>query len=424
MRRVVLIVCDSLRRDLITPAAAPTLAALAERSADFVRCTAVFPSVTRVTSASIATGCRPASHGLLGNTMVLDEGDGLVCLSVGKPEFRERMRRATGGTLRRPTLAERLARAGGSIVMSNVSPGAAYFQDPDGHGWVYHRSGSFAPGLAPVPSADSLAIEQGNVGDAAMTDRFCEEILARRRPAVAVLWLSEPDYTGHRAPLGSPAHRDAIAGADRCVGRVQEALEALGDGDDALLVVCSDHGMETVGRTIPLERMLVDAGLKASVGSRDVVVAPNGTAALISRASTAKATADDLRCFLEGQDWVQRVFAGPELAAIGLPLDGPLALAVTLRADDRPNEFGVRGHSDIVFDPESTLDYTGCGQHGGLGAHEQRPFLFVSGGGFLPGPRAEAGVSPIDIAPTALRHLGLAWTGADGRPLAPTPPRP
>src|SRR5262245_14600266 len=142
MRRAILIVCDSLRRDLISPGTAPTLAALADVSADFTGCRGVFPSVTRVTSACIATGCRPAAHGLLGNTMVLDEGDGLVCLSVGKPEFRERMRRATGGTLRRATLAERLAGAGGSIVMSNVSPGAAYFQDPDGHGWVYHRSGS------------------------------------------------------------------------------------------------------------------------------------------------------------------------------------------------------------------------------------------------------------------------------------------
>src|SRR5262249_14260542 len=258
--------------------------------AEFVNCTSVFPSVTRVTSACIATGCLAASHGLLGNTMVLDEGDGLVCLSVGKPEFRERMRKATGGTLRRPTRAERLAGVGRSIVMSNVSAGAAYFQDPDGHGWVYHREGSFGPGLRPVPPADHLAIDQGNAGDAAMTDRFCEDILKTRRPTLAVLWLSEPDYTGHRSPLGSPAHLDAIAGADRCVGRVLETLEVLDDGDETLLVVGSDHGMETTTRTIPLDRLLVESGLKASPASRDIVVAPNGTAALISRSPRARAT--------------------------------------------------------------------------------------------------------------------------------------
>ncbi|MGH7331712.1 MAG: alkaline phosphatase family protein [Candidatus Rokuibacteriota bacterium] len=422
MRRAVLVVCDSLRRDLITPATAPALAALAETSADFINSRGVFPSVTRVTSACIATGCRPASHGLLGNTMVLDEGDGLVCLSVAKPEFRERMRRATGGTLRRATLAEHLARTGGSIVMSNVSPGAAYFQDPDGHGWVYHRAGSFAPGLVPVPAGDQLVLEQGNAGDATMTDRFCEDVLIRRRPPLAVLWLSEPDFTGHRTALGSPAHRAAIAGADRCVERVRETLDVVGDGDDALLIVCSDHGMETTGRTIRLDQLLVDAGLKASVMSRDVVVAPNGTAALISRSRAARATVEDLRRFLEAQDWVARVLTGAELAEQGLPTDEALAVAVTMRADDRPNEFGVRGFSDIVLDPEATLDYTGCGQHGGLGSNEQRPFLFVRGGGFAPGSRVNEGVSPIDIAPTVLRHLALPWTGVDGRPLPPRGP--
>ena len=45
--------------------------------------------------------------------MALDEGEGLVCLSVGKPDFRDRLYRATGRSLHVPTLAERLARAGG-----------------------------------------------------------------------------------------------------------------------------------------------------------------------------------------------------------------------------------------------------------------------------------------------------------------------
>jgi len=84
-RRAVLVVCDSLRADLIRPDTAPTLHALGRSVTNFTGCRGVFPSVTRVTSASIATGCHPGRHGLLGNTMVLDEGAGLVCLSVGKP---------------------------------------------------------------------------------------------------------------------------------------------------------------------------------------------------------------------------------------------------------------------------------------------------------------------------------------------------
>src|SRR5579864_5215125 len=130
-RRAVIVICDSLRRDLIDPAVAPFLSELRERAAAFAAHRSVFPSTTRASAASIATGCRPARHGLLGNTMALDEGDGLVCRSAGAPDFRDRMRRATGRTLQVPTLAERLRwHNEASIVCSNVSPGAAYFQDP------------------------------------------------------------------------------------------------------------------------------------------------------------------------------------------------------------------------------------------------------------------------------------------------------
>src|SRR6202045_3910053 len=131
MNRAVIVICDSLRADLISPAEAPFLTELGERSARFANHTSVFPSTTRTSAASIATGCLPARHGLLGNTLGIDEGDGLVCLSVGKPDFRDRLHRATGRTLHRPTPAQRGRRPGGTALpISNVSPGAAYFLDP------------------------------------------------------------------------------------------------------------------------------------------------------------------------------------------------------------------------------------------------------------------------------------------------------
>src|SRR5213080_260324 len=181
--RIVIVVCDSLRRDLIDPGDTPFLTELAERSAFFGAHRSVFPSTTRASAATIATGCRPARHGLLGNTMALDEGDGLVCRSAGAPDFRDRMRRATGRTLHVPTLAERLRWHGeSSVSCANVSPGAAYFQDPDGHGWVYHAAGSYGPGRRPIDDPASAALTKGLAGDRAMTERFCAEILEERAP--------------------------------------------------------------------------------------------------------------------------------------------------------------------------------------------------------------------------------------------------
>jgi arylsulfatase A-like enzyme len=418
MNRVVIVICDSLRADLITARDAPFLADLGQRSARFAAHRSVFPSTTRTSAASIATGCLPARHGLLGNTMALDEGDGLVCLSVGKPDFRDRLHRATGRTLHMPTLAERVGRAGETaIAISNVSPGAAYFLDPDGFGWVYNPAGSYGPGRRPLPAEEGLAISKGAEGDSAATERFCEEVLRRRAPAIALLWLSEPDYTGHHTPLGSPAHLQAIASADANVQRVAETVSSLDPtGENILFVVGSDHGMETVDETIDLDRLLIDAGLKQAPSSSDVVVAPNGSAALLYFADPAGALVEQVACFLESQAWVGRAFVGPSLAAAGLPTDSAMQIALTLKPDERANSHGVPGHSHVVWDALEPKDATGFGQHGGLGKNEQRPFLFVSGGGFAPGVR-ERRSSLIDITPTALQHLGLTTAGMNGQPL-------
>ena len=242
-------------------------------------------------------------------------------------------------------------------------------------------------------------------------------LLQERAAAIALLWLSEPDYTGHHTPLGSPAHRRAIASADENVRRVTETVMSLDPtGEDILFVVGSDHGMETVAETIDLDGLLIDAGLKRALISSEVVVAPNGTSALLYFADPAGPLVGEVARFLETQEWIGRSFIGPDLAAAGLPSGSPMQIALTLKPDERTNSHGVPGHSHVVRDAQEPKDNTGFGQHGGLGENEQNPFLFVSGGGFAPGPRHTLS-SLIDIAPTVLRHLGLPATGVDGQAL-------
>jgi arylsulfatase A-like enzyme len=414
----VIVICDSLRSDLIDPAGTPFLAELSERAARFAAHRSVFPSTTRASAASIATGCHPARHGLLGNTMALDEGAGLVCRSAGHPDFPDRLRRATGRTLHVPTLAERLRWHGeSSISCANVSPGAAYFLDPDGHGFVYHAAGSYGPGRRPVDDPASAALKKGLAGDRAMTARFCAEILEERAPSLAILWLSEPDYTGHHSPLGSPEHRTAIAGADGCARQVFETVRRLDpSGDDILFITGSDHGMETVADAIDLDALLIAAGLKEGPGSRDVVVAPNGTAATLYFAEPDSDLVPRVARFLVRENWVGEVFAGERLAAVGLPPHTAMRIAVTLANEERDNPHGVRGYCPIVQDPADSESKIGFGQHGGLGPNEQRPYLMIEGGGFATGVRRQP-TSLVDIAPTVLRHLHLDHDDMDGRAL-------
>ncbi len=415
-KRAVLVIWDSLRADLVGPEFTPRLAAASPAFCGFAKHSTVFPSTTRTASASIATGCLPARHGLHGNAMALDEGNGLVCLSTGKADFRERLRKAKGRTLLVPTLAERLAGAGGCIVFSNASPGAAFFQDPDGHGFLYNRAGSHGPGLIPVAPGEALTAPKGVAGDRSVTDRFCEEVLKERQPALSVLWLSEPDNTGHRNPLGGSEHRKAISGSDDCFAQVLEVVDRY-LGKDTLVMTGSDHGNETTDRVIPIEQLLVSAGLKRSLDSPDVVVAPQGTSALVYASAEARPRLPDVRRFIESQDWAGSTAGGAELAALGLDTSDSLALAVSLRKSEAANAFGIPGMSDLMLDRIEDLNHVGCGQHGGLGRWEMRPFLLVRGPGFPPGAIREERTCITDIAPTILRHLGLPCGGTDGSPL-------
>jgi hypothetical protein len=174
--------------------------------------------------------------------------------------------------------------------------------------------------------------------------------------------------------------------------------------------------MQTIRRRIDVGARLVEAGFKASADSGDVVVAPQGTSVVIHFAADARERLDAVARWLEAQDFCGRLYAGEALAQLGLPRDGTLCLAVTLAADDEANEFGVPGRSDVAENALGGESLPGHGQHGGLGHYEQRPFLAVRGPGFGAGARSSP-ASLIDLAPTILRHLGLAEDGLQGAAL-------
>ncbi len=417
MKRAVLMIIDGLRADLVTPEYTPALFRIAGSARFFSRHRSVFPSATRVNSASISTGCYPGTHGLFGNAIALDEGDGLRPVSVGPPEFRDRLRAVTGRTLLRPTLAERVRHNGGAVIYSNSSAGAAHMLDPDGHGWLYHRSGSFSPGLDPIEGTAHLNVSYDGAGDAETTARFCDAMRSDADVPFFITWVCEPDHSQHTLELGSGEHREVILGSDRCAAAVKETVEILrAQGDDVLFIIASDHGHETVDEIIPVEDLLVEAGLKASTDSSDVVFASSGMGALVYLSDTALERRGSIVRWLNKQAWCGEVYAGEGLERVGLAASNNLAVAFSMAKREVNNRFGVRGFGHVAKDRFMNTDEAGLGQHGGLGPYETNPFLIVDGGGFAPG-RTEFPSVNVDIAPTILRHLGLSAANLDGRPL-------
>jgi len=423
MQRAVVVILDGLRRDFVDPVRTPRLAEFTSRAERFPAYRTAFPSATRVVTATFATGCHPARHTLQGNSMALLENGHLVPHDVGLPNFLQHKRAVTGCSLAVPTMAERLAPHGGVIVFNNVSPGAAYAHDPDGFGHVYHRAGSFGPGRAAI---DALNVTLDAAGDRAMTERFIADALGARRPALAVLWLGEPDHIQHTVPLGSPEHLAVLREADRNAGMVIDTVERLRlAGDDILLIVGSDHGHETVSGVVDIEAELVSAGLKSSADSDDVIAMSSGTSSLIYLHSDSERQRDRLGDFLASRGWVGQSFGAANLGDIGQATHNGLAYAVSLKADTSANEFGIPGRSLAAMPRWGKPDRLGCGQHGGLGVFEQSPVLLVQGSDFVPGASRVGAVHVTDLAPTIMRHLAVAAPGMDGRHLqiAPQPSR-
>ncbi len=417
MKRAVVMVIDGLRADMVGDAYTPELARIVDGTRWFTEQRSVFPSATRVNSASIATGCWPKSHGLAGNAIALDEGNGLRPVSVGPPDFRDRLRRATGRTLHRPTLTERLRPHGGAVIYSNSSAGSAHMQDPDSHGWLYHRSGSFAPDMQPISGEEHLDVTYDAAGDAQTTRRFCAALDDPGDALLHLLWICEPDHSQHVLELGGPEHREVIAASERCALRVAASVDALRQrGDDVLFVIASDHGHETVDEVIPVNDLLVEAGFKESVDSSDVVLASSGMGALVYLSDDAFARCDAIADWIGAQSWSGEVYSGRRLEELGQRSDTALAIAFSMAKRDVENRHGIRGLSHVAGDIFMKSDAPGRGQHGGLGRYETNALLCIGGGGFSPGRTAHPSRT-IDIAPTVLRHLGIAFDGVDGVPL-------
>lgn len=419
MKRAVIVICDGHRDDFVKTELCPAITALEKQGRRFSNHYGIYPSATRASVASFATGCWPMTHGLQGNTMAIDGGAGLVMRDSGMPDIFDHMRDAFGRTLKTPTMAARLAAATGSaesaFVISNGSPGAARFHDPDHATYVYNRAGCFAPGGVAIADDPQLTLGKDGAADRSATERFCNELESGSTWQLAVLWLCEPDTTMHATVLGSDTHKLAIAGADACVGEVAKTVEALrGKGQDILFMVGSDHGQETVAKAIPLEQLLIDARLKESSSSTDVVVAPQGSAAHIYVAKKNMELASEIEAFCRDHAWCGALLAGDALRPTGQAPVHELALSISMRKYAEPNELGVPGVTDVVTSDAKPAKPKGYGSHGGLGAYERKPFLIATGGGMATGSVETGQTSLVNIAPTVLRHLGVGRQGMDG----------
>jgi hypothetical protein len=358
-RIFVLMVWDGLRPDFVTRSDTPALYALAHEGVLFERQHAQFPTVTLVNASALATGAPPSVTGIFGDTMYLGpalEARGVKLAGTALEQFATKPTRLestrllselnshavlAGDLLGMDSVVQEIAREGGYTAVIGKQGPTFLFDDrvltvtggKDDRGGP-HANYLFASDDAAAPPAEANEFfaalppaSRTGVSDEKVDDYFTrvavEKALPQARaaaaaghPALVVLWLHNPDLTQHRAGLGTVAAIQALHDADFNLAAVRSTIRKLGIQGDTDLMVASDHGFATIRLRVNLAGLLVEAGLKKSMDSNDVIVAPNGGSDLVYLSpaifKTPAAVRDRLQKivnFAEAQEWCGPIFS-------------------------------------------------------------------------------------------------------------------
>ncbi len=431
--KVVVVVFDGLRLDMVTPERMPRLASFAARSLWFREARSVFPSMTRVATTSVATGAPPAVHGIVGNAFLYPDVTPDFVLDTSRAEDLALAEQRLGRALpTAETFADRLAAAGLSLAIVHTgSAGSAYLLNPraaeHGH-WTFTILGEDA---TRTPDAVREAVEHFGPLPPRALPRFAEidyaervfreHVLATMAPDVALIWFNEPDTSSHYRFIGSPETGRILTHADAAFGRILDAIEARADASETAIIVASDHGQIAGTGVIELDRLLTEAGHPAAMASQRplkgaAVALTGGNMGEIRLRDGDRDRRDAIARWLMGRDEIGMVFTASEDAILG-SVDGTFStslvglahergpdLVYVLRSELGPDDHGLPGRGLITAGDVPA----GGGMHGGLNRHELNTVLMLGNVAATTPGLSEAPCGLVDIAPTILDLMGLA----------------
>ncbi|HXN85666.1 MAG TPA: alkaline phosphatase family protein, partial [Candidatus Binataceae bacterium] len=354
---VIMMVWDGLRPDSVTTRDTPNLSEMAHQGTRFDRHHSMYPTLTMVNAAALATGAAPGQNEIVGNTMyyapALEDkgavlGAGPLKDKIDKPISNENSAMIAalnsdnafaGHLLGLDTIAQQVERDGGYLAVAG-KPGPAFFFDNRVESVKDGRDALGDPHRDYLFATDDLTMPEGASGDLKLPpasndgvadsarDEYSTRIVTDRaianaklasdggHPALIVLWQHNPDLTQHIAGLGTLPAIEALSNTDLNLAKIRAAIVSAGIADRTDIIVVSDHGFATIRMTIDLNALLTTAGLKKALDSDDVVVARNGGSDLIYLSKKEFPTDDARRDklqkivnFAQAQEWCGPIFS-------------------------------------------------------------------------------------------------------------------
>lgn len=438
--KILVVVFDGLRPDMVTPALMPHLRRFANAHSVFPRSRAVFPTETRVNAAALVTGQRPDMHGLVANAFHAAEVFADHAINTSKMEHLVAADRAwNGGLLTVPSLGERLHSQGKTLAtVSTASSGSSWLLNHRAEQLGLLRWSSHGPAYS-APCAESWQELEQRFGPPPPAEIplgariehakriYLDHVWKVIDPDVAILWFADPDTTYHYRGIGSPEAITALRTVDDAFGEIVAAWHAAPDHDRRSIITVSDHGHVTTHERIGVVDHFNGAGFRSDTrasGEGDLSVV-SGSPSLVTLRRRDAGLARDIVAFLREQPWCGLIFASGGDGTHG-PIDGTLDRALlgvtharsadlmfTLATDDEPGSGGWPGRTHHDHNIPA-----GGSMHGGLHPRELNNWLAAGGAPFREGYVSPCPAGITDVTPTILDLLGLVPGGYHGRVLA------
>lgn len=409
------------------------------------------PTETGPGHAAISTGRAPVTHGIVANDWY-DRASSSSTYCVADPDY------GIGpGHLSGPTLADALKASdrGARVFSVSGKDRAAVLlggRRPDLAIWLDKPKGVFTTSTyyrrpdwldafnAKLTESGLLPLKDGRVPGSVLTSPAVDEATARlvaelvdkehvgQGPSTDLLLVSfsATDLVGHRYGTEAPEMIAQLRALDVILGRMLALWEKASDGR-IVLALTADHGAipapeDPSGRRFGVKRVdwdelegKMEAALQKrwpSAGGKWILL--NSFPHLYLDRALASRLGLDWGDFLRGAadavarvDGIDRALVTREVADISA--DDPLApvLKRSVREDRAGDLLVILRQNYLLHDaPAGT-------SHGTPWDYDARVPLVFWGSGVKPA-RSSAAASPLDIAPTLGRLLGLSYAPADG----------
>ncbi|MDA0834330.1 MAG: alkaline phosphatase family protein [Planctomycetota bacterium] len=421
-RHVIVISVDGLPAYLFDDpnASMKTIRGLAANGAVAAGMTVSNPSVTWPNHTSLVTGVRPEKHGVLFNGVLEKAGPGLP-INVNPHKTKSELVRVRTVV---DVAHEQGLRTAGINWPCTRNSGTLDVDFPDSPDTFQFSTPEF---LDSLKQANLLSDEMiGNFTkysvvkrDEIWTDAVCH-VIREQKPHLVLFHPLNVDAVHHRYGPQTWAGYSAVAFADACIRRVLDAVDNAGIRDTTTIFVVSDHGFNTIPKTLQPNVVLRQAGLLTveanKVTATRAHVFPEGGIGMLYLTVPEKKEEDRNKVveLFGGLEGIDSIVLPDEFAKYGLPQPDEYEQMADIILVAKPGY----GFSGTATGDEFVIPSTNVlGTHGFLSTDPRMNATFVvSGAGITPGVTLPV-INNIDVAPTVARLLGLTLDDVDGRVL-------